>query len=67
MKYYKCMQTQGIVSEKQLRNLYYVKVRLGYSRTYAEWISEELMSRKLRYLNEKELVNEHISRYSRGK
>ena len=61
------MQTQSIVSEKQLRNLYYVKVRLGYSRTYAEWISEELMSQKLRYLNEKELASEHMSCYNAGK
>lgn len=61
------MQTQSIVTEKQLRNLYYVKVRLGYPKTYAEWISEELMSRKLRYLNENELISEHIIRYNRGK
>ena len=50
-----------------MQNLYYVKRRMGYTRTCDQWIEEELMAHRLIYLNNTDVAREHIIKYNGGK
>ena len=67
MKTYKCMENKRVFTETQLRNIYYIKIRMGYTGTYNEWVTEEMLSRRLVYLNDVEATREFIRMYNRGK
>ena len=67
MKTYMCTENLSILTENQLQNLYYVKCRMGYTRTCDQWIEEELMAHRLIYLNNTDVAREHIIKYNGGK
>lgn len=67
MKTYRCMENKRVFTETQLRYIYYIKIRMGYTGTYNDWITEEMLSRRLVYLNDVEVTREFIKMYNKGR